>query len=162
MSRKLQRSEGSIVVRELRSFYVTLPVAVSQQHVTAPAVVAEMIDQLFDVRHDPQESFFGVYVNGRNAVVGCERLFRGTANYCVVSPRDFIRTGIVLGAVAAVAAHNHPSGQTAPSGEDLLFTRRLAEATQIVGIELLDSIIIGFDDTGALRFSSMREREVIS
>ncbi|MBQ7666473.1 MAG: DNA repair protein RadC [Kiritimatiellae bacterium] len=91
----------------------------------------------------------------------------GTADATPVHPRDVFREAVKADASFVVVAHNHPSGDPAPSAQDIALTRRLAEAGAAVGIPLLDSLVIGglagdcsadpFGGPGALpRFVSIR------
>jgi DNA repair protein RadC len=61
----------------------------------------------------------------------------------LVSPREVFRGVIIAGAVALVAAHNHPSGDPSPSAADIQVTRRLREAANTLEIDLLDHVICG-------------------
>jgi DNA repair protein RadC len=61
----------------------------------------------------------------------------------LVHPREAFRAAILHGATAVVCAHNHPSGDPAPSSADLAVTRRLREAAQAIDIELTDHLVIG-------------------
>ena len=61
----------------------------------------------------------------------------------MVHPREVFRSAIINGAAAVILAHNHPSGDPAPSDEDLQITKRLCAAGKLIGIKCLDHIIIG-------------------
>jgi DNA repair protein RadC len=58
---------------------------------------------------------------------------------------------VVLGANAVIVAHNHPSGDTTPSAEDIEITRKISEAGKVLGVELLDHVIVA-DDAAAFSF----------
>jgi DNA repair protein RadC len=70
---------------------------------------------------------------------------RGALNVVHVAPRDVYRRLLREGAAAAIVAHNHPTGDVAPSEEDVLLTRRLRAAGELVGLPLVDHLIIGAD-----------------
>ena len=74
----------------------------------------------------------------------------------LVHPREVFRTAIGKAVSSILLGHNHPSGDEAPSEEDLKITKRLVEAGKIIGIEVLDHIIIGKDS-----FCSFKERGLI-
>ena len=61
----------------------------------------------------------------------------------VVSPRELFIEALQKNAVYIILLHNHPSGDPSPSKDDILVTRRVKEAGELIGIELLDHIIIG-------------------
>ena len=68
-------------------------------------------------------------------------------------PREVFTTGVALSAASVILAHNHPSGDVSPSQDDINLTRRLVQAGEIMGIDVLDHLIIGSDD-----FLSLKER----
>jgi DNA repair protein RadC len=67
---------------------------------------------------------------------------RGSDAFTVVDPRQILRPAVQLGASALVIAHNHPSGDPAPSEQDRQITRRVASAARILGIRLLDHLVV--------------------
>lgn len=80
----------------------------------------------------------------------------GTINYSILEPREVFVTAFQYHAVQIILLHNHPSGDPTPSREDLIATKRIKEAGQIVGIELIDHIIIGDN-----QYISMSERNLL-
>ena len=77
---------------------------------------------------------------------------RGTLNASLISPREVFRLAVVEGAAAVILAHNHPSGDPAPSPDDRAVTRQIAEAERALGIPVLDHVIVGDG-----RFASLTE-----
>ena len=98
-----------------------------------------------------QEVFMVVGLNNRNEALREEVVAKGTINECVVSPREVFRPMIAEAAARIVALHNHPSGDPAPSPQDVALTRRLAEAGALIGIPLLDHVVIGRRGYASLR-----------
>ncbi|PKH08457.1 MULTISPECIES: DNA repair protein RadC [Planomicrobium] len=90
-----------------------------------------------------QEHFVVLFLNIKNQVLHRQTIFVGSLNASIVHPREIFREAVRRSAASIVCAHNHPSGNPAPSPEDIAVTKRLMEAGSIVGIELLDHIIIG-------------------
>ncbi|RNF40942.1 RadC family protein [Planococcus salinus] len=90
-----------------------------------------------------QEHFVVLFLNIKNQVLHRQTIFVGSLNASIVHPREIFREAVRRAAASIVVAHNHPSGNPAPSPEDIAVTKRLVEAGSIVGIELLDHIIIG-------------------
>jgi DNA repair protein RadC len=95
-----------------------------------------------------------LYVNARHDLLEERELYRGTQHRASVEPREILRYGLLCGAAGVVMFHTHPSGDPAPSREDIAFTRRMARAGEIVGVEMVDHMIVGAG--GA--FVSLRER----
>jgi DNA repair protein RadC len=107
--------------------------------------------------YDPEkEHFWTILLNSRNKVKSVTLVSVGILDASLVHPREVFRAAVVAGAAAIVICHNHPSGMTEPSAEDLRITRQLIQAGQILGINVLDHVIIGGIQTDA-GMMSMRE-----
>jgi DNA repair protein RadC len=89
------------------------------------------------------ERFLVFFLDTKNRILGFNEASVGSLSLSVVHPRDIFRIAVLKGANAVVFAHNHPSGDPAPSGEDRECTKRLIRAGEILGIRVLDHIIIG-------------------
>src|SRR5574342_396494 len=96
-----------------------------------------------DMRFLSQEHFVCLYLNTKNQVIHKQTIFIGSLNASIVHPREVFREALKRSAASIIAAHNHPSGDPAPSREDIEVTKRLVECGKIIGIEVLDHIIIG-------------------
>ena len=106
-----------------------------------------------------QESFHILTLSVKNRLINRHMVSLGTVNSTSVSVPLCMRCAISDNAVSLLAIHNHPSGETAPSAEDIAVTQRLIEAGRIVGIHVVDHIIVGRDQsTGAPVQLSLRER----
>ena len=70
-------------------------------------------------------------------------IYRGTLSRAAVDPRDILKHGLLYGASRIIVFLTHPSGVPTPSGDDLDFTRRLAEAADVIGLHLQDHLILG-------------------
>lgn len=95
------------------------------------------------VGDDPREHFAVLFLDNRNGLIDVETISIGTINSSLVHPREVFRTAIQRSATAIVIAHQHPSGDPAPSREDLDVTERLVAAGRILGIEVLDHVVVG-------------------
>jgi DNA repair protein RadC len=107
-----------------------------------PDKVAGYLRSAFD-ENPLQEAFYGVYLDRKNHPLGRHLITLGTLNSTLVSPREVFRGAILAGAAALVVAHNHPSGDPAPSAADITVTRMLRDAAKVLDIELLDHVIVG-------------------
>lgn len=96
-----------------------------------------------DLRYLKKEHFVCLFLNTKNQVIGEETLSIGSLNASIVHPREVFLAAIRRSSAAIICAHNHPSGDPTPSADDIEITRRLKEAGQIIGIEVLDHLIIG-------------------
>lgn len=109
------------------------------------------------------EKFWVISVNRKNRPISWKEVTSGTASSCLVHPREVFREAIREGASAVIALHNHPSGDPAPSREDIRVTRQLREASYTVAIELLDHIILGqkSEDPNGIGFYSFKENGLL-
>jgi DNA repair protein RadC len=107
-----------------------------------PDKVADYLRSAFD-ENPLQEAFYCVYFDRKNHPLGRHLITLGTIDATLVSCREVFRGAILAGACALVVAHNHPSGDPAPSAADINVTRKLREAAKILEIELLDHVIVG-------------------
>ncbi|MDA2927213.1 DNA repair protein RadC [Acidobacteria bacterium AH-259-G07] len=104
----------------------------------------------------PVETFLVVHLDGKNRMVGMTTCSIGSMTSSLVHPRDVFRPAITNMTAGLIFIHNHPSGDPAPSQEDVQITRRLSEVGKLIGIKCLDHIIIGqgryfsFADQGCL------------
>ncbi len=96
-----------------------------------------------DMRHLEQEEIRVMYFNTKQALIRDFLVSRGTVNASIITPREILIEALRCLAVGMILVHNHPSGDPAPSQADMLLTRRVKEAGNLVGITLLDHIIIG-------------------
>lgn len=95
-------------------------------------------------------------LNVKQRLLRREEITSGTATASLLHPREVFRPALRHGAAGVIVAHNHPSGDPAPSKADLDMTRRLADAAKILGVTLADHVILGrreADPTGRGRFS---------
>jgi DNA repair protein RadC len=94
------------------------------------------------IRHRQQEHFLAITLNGAGEVIHARTLTVGLLNASQVHPREAFADAITDRAAAVVFVHNHPSGSLEPSAPDLAITRQLAEAGELLGIQVLDHLII--------------------
>lgn len=109
-----------------------------------------------EMRFLQQEHFVCLYLNTKNQVMHRQTVFIGSLNASIVHPREVFREAFRRSAASIICLHNHPSGDPAPSREDIEVTKRLAECGKIMGVDLLDHIIIGEH-----RFVSLKEKGYI-
>jgi DNA repair protein RadC len=90
-----------------------------------------------------KEIFRCALLDTKNKIIRDEVVSVGSLSASIVHPRDTFKAAIRESAAAVIFVHNHPSGDTKPSQEDILLTRRLVQAGDVLGIQVLDHIIIG-------------------
>jgi DNA repair protein RadC len=117
--------------------------------VRTPADLAERL--LPAMGHLPREELRSVLLNTKNAVIGMVTVYAGNLAGSPVRVGEVFRDAVRRQAAALVVVHNHPSGDPAPSAEDLRITRELAEAGRLLDIELVDHLVIGHGRWVSLR-----------
>ncbi len=111
------------------------------RQILSPNDAYDMIkEQLQDL---DREQFIIACLNTKNEPTNISVVSVGTLNKAIVHPREVFKTAILSNAASIMAFHNHPSGETTPSQQDIQLTNRLYEAGELLGIKLLDHLIIG-------------------
>jgi DNA repair protein RadC len=121
---------------------------------SSSAVAARMGPELRCLVH---EEMWVLCLDGRNHLRAARRVAQGGLHGCAVMPRDVLRMGLYEAASAIVLVHNHPSDDPLPSLEDMSMTRRIVEASAMVGVPLVDHVIV----TPSGKYSSMLDLGVI-
>jgi DNA repair protein RadC len=120
-----------------------------------PAKVFRFMSRVL-LRRD-RETFVRLDLDARNRVLGWEIVSVGTLTQSLVHPREVFKAAILSNAVGIIVMHNHPSGDPAPSPEDMRTTERLVEAGKLLGVPLIDHLIVT-DDGG---FFSFKEKGLL-
>lgn len=124
--------------------------------ITCPLACYNAIETLTQLSSSPDEKFGIISLNSKHRLAGLHLLASGSLNSIYIEPREVFKAALMNNAKAIIAFHNHPSGEVEPSQSDLLVTKRIQEAGFILGVDLLDHLIIGYDC-----YLSMRERGLI-
>ena len=95
------------------------------------------------LRHEQQENIFLLMLDKKNHRLGEQCISRGTVDASVITPREILIEALKCQAVNLIVLHNHPSGNPAPSREDICLTERIRQSAEMVGMHLIDHIIIG-------------------
>ncbi|HEX8947346.1 MAG TPA: DNA repair protein RadC [Dissulfurispiraceae bacterium] len=103
-----------------------------------------------------KELFLSVILDAKNRLIRECRISEGTLTNSLIHPREAFREAIRESAASVIFVHNHPSGDPAPSRDDIAITERLKAAGEIIGIHVLDHVIIGDG-----RYISLKERAIL-
>jgi DNA repair protein RadC len=106
-----------------------------------PQSVASYLELRYSLKG--QEVMGALYLDTRNRLIGEKELYRGTLSRAAVEPRAILKEGLLRDAAGVVLFHTHPSGDPSPSTEDLGFTRRMVDASELVGLHLIDHLVLG-------------------
>lgn len=147
---KASQVKAALELARRLSRYSDLPRSAIRSPEDAAGLVME------EMRHLDREHFRAILLNTKNQVITVDNVSVGTLNSSTVHPRELFRNAIKRSAAALILLHNHPSGDPAPSREDIDITGRLVQAGKIVGIEVLDHVIIGDN-----KFTSLKAEGLI-
>ena len=100
---------------------------------------------------DRVEQFRVLFLDNKNRLIADEAQSRGTVNHTPVYPREVVKRALDLHASALILAHNHPSGDPAPSDDDIAMTREIKAAASALGLVLHDHVIVGNGKTLSFR-----------
>ena len=121
------------------------------RQILSPKEAYEMIKEQLEGLD--REQFIIACLNTKNEPTNITVVSVGSLNKAIVHPREVFKTAILSNAASIMAFHNHPSGETTPSQQDIQLTKRLYEAGELLGIKLLDHLIIGDGS-----FTSLKEK----
>lgn len=96
-----------------------------------------------EMRYEKREIAKVILLNSKNIIQKIVNISLGGANFACLEPKDVLSEAIKMQAPKIILVHNHPSGDSNPSKSDFTLTDRIYEATQIIGIDFLDHIVIG-------------------
>ena len=119
--------------------------------IRAPGDAAALLQPV--LMHREQEYLYVLLLDTRNRVMGEPReVYHGSLNTSLIRVGEVFREALKANAAAIIVAHNHPSGDPAPSPEDVAVTRALVEAGKLLDCAVLDHLVVG------QRWTSMKER----
>jgi DNA repair protein RadC len=116
----------------------------------------DVILHVHEVRSKKKEHFIALFLNARNQLLQKEIISVGTLTSSLVHPREVFEPALRISSAAIILVHNHPSGETTPSEQDINVTKRLVEVGNLVGIDIIDHVIVS-----ATGHSSMSELGII-
>ncbi|GAB6169296.1 DNA repair protein RadC [Clostridium carnis] len=143
-----------MALTELFKRFNTLRSKRKSYKVSSPKDIAELL--INEMSGLNQEILKLIMLDTKNNIIGVRDIFKGSLNTSIVHPREIFSEAIKRNSASIIVCHNHPSGDTTPSKEDINITIRLKECSKIIGIDLLDHIIIGNK-----RFLSLKEKGII-
>jgi DNA repair protein RadC len=103
-----------------------------------------------------QEVLMAIYLDNQKRIIKEVELFKGTINQSIVHPREVFKYALELNASFIILIHNHPSGDLTPSKDDLSFTKRMIELSELMQIKVIDHLIVSSSD-----FLSLRDNKYI-
>ena len=108
-----------------------------QSSETAKAAIGQKLSDY------PYEMFVCLFLDNTHRVLAFQEMFRGSINCTTIHPREVVREALRLNAAAVILAHNHPSGETEPSSQDIQLTRILTQILKVIDVRVLDHLVVG-------------------
>lgn len=108
-----------------------------------------------DMAHLTIERVRVLYLNSKNMLIRDEIASEGSLDQAAIYVREIIRRSIDLGAAAIILVHNHPSGDSAPSRQDIQMTREIADVGKRLGISVHDHVIVGKNGVSSMRSAGL-------
>lgn len=121
-------------------------------HITSPIDAARLGTEI--IGDEDREVLLVIVLNTKSKVVAIHRCHIGALSSTVIHPREIFKSAILNNGASLIVIHNHPSYNPSPSPQDIDFTKRISKAGELLGIELLDSIIVTNE---AINYYSMNE-----
>jgi DNA repair protein RadC len=144
---KLTENKRVILEKEMSMNCPSLSYAIK-----SPDDAVHIGKEFMHIHEEPEEYLYMICMNTKNRVIGVFEISHGTVNASLVTPREVFQKALLANAVSIILMHNHPSGDCTPSRQDIEITKRLVEAGNLLGVDVLDHIIIGD------RYSSLKEK----
>jgi len=114
-----------------------------REEFTSPVIVAEFMRDIFKLHEQADEFVYMLAFNTKMRLLGIFEISHGTGNASLLDARGVFMRALQIGANQIMLVHNHPSGKTTPSQEDLLINERIKNAGNLMNIPLIDHVIIG-------------------
>jgi len=130
---------------------------IASRNISGPEDAVKIINAVLHLDEEAQEVLVVLYLDVRNKVTGIMEVSRGSVNSSICTPRETLKGAILHNAVSIILAHNHPSGDTRPSNDDIRQTKIMKKAAELIGIPLLDHLIIA----GNGCFTSLKEADLM-
>lgn len=124
----------TMTVKENISAYID-----PKARLTQPSQIWELFRWL---GRESKEWMIVLLMDGKNRISAIDICSIGTLNQSLCHPREIFKSALISSCAAIVILHNHPTGCTMPSAEDISITKRLKEASEIIGIRLLDHLVV--------------------
>ena len=102
----------------------------------------DVFDYFASIRELKQEHFYCIHLNSKNEIISSKLIAIGTLNSVIIHPREVFKEAIKESAQSIILVHNHPSGDVTPSLQDKEITAKLEKASELVGIDLVDHVIV--------------------
>lgn len=144
----LSEDGKAVLEKELSVNYPEL-----DRKMNGPEKVVRLAKEFLHLDDQTEEYLYMICMNSKLELTSVFEISHGNVNSSIIGAREIFQKALLANAVSIILMHNHPSGDSTPSREDIEVTKRIVEAGRVVGIELVDHIIIGRP-----MFTSLKEK----
>lgn len=116
-----------------------------------PNRIYELASEILDLENAAEEYCYVLALDNKCKLKGLYEVGHGTVNVSIVDVRGIFQKALFLGASKIILMHNHPSGDPAPSADDVKLTQRVKSAGEILDIQLLDHVVVGYRNYTSLK-----------
>ena len=128
---------------------ISKPIEKIKIKITKPIDIANLFME--EMKNEKREIVKVVILNSKNIIMKVQKIALGGISSAQVSTRNVFEEAIRIGEPKIILIHNHPSGDSTPSKQDVLFTKQIEKAAEILGVEFLDHIVIGEDEYTSIK-----------
>lgn len=144
----LSEDGKAVLEKELSINYPEL-----DRKMNGPEKVVRLAKEFLHLDDQTEEYLYMICMNSKLELTSVFEISHGNVNSSIIGAREIFQKALLANAVSIILMHNHPSGDSIPSREDIEVTKRIVEAGRVVGVELVDHIIIGRP-----MFTSLKEK----
>lgn len=144
----LSEDGKAVLEKELSVNYPEL-----DRKMNGPEKVVRLAKEFLHLDDQTEEYLYMICMNSKLELTSVFEISHGNVNSSIIGAREIFQKALLANAVSIILMHNHPSGDSTPSREDIEMTKRIVEAGRVVGVELVDHIIIGRP-----MFTSLKEK----
>ena len=148
---KLDENQRAILEEECSVNYPEI-----DRKMNSPEKVVGLAKYYLHLHEQTEEYLYMICMNVKLEMIGVFELSHGNVNSSIVSVREMFQKALLANAVSIIVMHNHPSGDPTPSREDIQVTKRMVDAGNLLGVQVLDHIIVGRPG-----YSSLKEKGYI-
>lgn len=120
---------------------ISRPINNQMIKIKSPKDVVELL--MPELRYEKREKAKLILLNTKNVIMKIADISLGGANFAYIEPKEILSEAVKNQAQKIILVHNHPSGDSRPSKSDYQITDRIYEASELLGVEMLDHIVIG-------------------
>lgn len=144
----LSEDGKAVLEKELSVNYPEL-----DRKMNGPEKVVRLAKEFLHLDDQTEEYLYMICMNSKLELTSVFEISHGNVNSSIIGAREIFQKALLANAVSIILMHNHPSGDSTPSREDIEVTKRIVEAGRVVEIELIDHVIIGRP-----MFTSLKEK----